>query len=144
MTLSQREYLSESLQTELRPEYRLRVEIMLRADAGQSQTQICKALRCSREAARYWAGMMRAGEIHGWQDQPRGRPKSVNQQYLARLKELASRSPCDYGYPFQNWTSQWLSKHLAKELGVLVSDRCVRTLLNQMGLSTRITNKIAE
>ncbi len=137
LTLSQREYLSDSLQTELRPECRLRVEIMLRADAGQSQTQICKALRCSREAVRYWAGMLRAGEIHRWQDQPRGRPKSVNQQYLVRLKELATQSPRDYGYSFQHWTSQWLRKHLTEELGIEVSDSSVLKLLKQLGLSRR-------
>ena len=47
-----------------------------------------------------------------------GRPKTVNEQYCDRLKELVSHSPREYGYPFQRWTAQWLGKHLAKELGV--------------------------
>jgi transposase len=66
-----------------------------------------------------------------------GRPKTVNEQYLARLKELVSHSPREYSYPFQRWTAQWLGKHLAKELGIKVSDCHINRLLKQMGLSTR-------
>jgi transposase len=66
-----------------------------------------------------------------------GRPKTVNDEYLARLKELVNRSPREYDYPFQRWTAQWLSKHLAKELGIEVSACHINRLLKQMGLSTR-------
>ncbi|MEW6498921.1 MAG: winged helix-turn-helix domain-containing protein, partial [Cyanobacteriota bacterium] len=48
-----------------------------------------------------------------------------------------SGSPRDYGYAFRRWTANWLSKHLAKELGISISDRHVKRLLKQMGLSTR-------
>ena len=66
-----------------------------------------------------------------------GRPKTVNEQYLNRLKELVSYSPREYGYSFQRWTAQWLSKHLAKELGIEVSPQHINRLLKEMGLSTR-------
>ncbi len=66
-----------------------------------------------------------------------GRPKTVNEQYLNRLKELVSHSPREYGYPFQRWTAQWLGKHLEKELGIKLSDCHINRLLKQMGLSTR-------
>ncbi|MEO1183248.1 MAG: helix-turn-helix domain-containing protein, partial [Cyanobacteria bacterium J06636_27] len=36
----------ENLQTNLRPEFRRRIHIMLLADAGESQTQICKKIGC--------------------------------------------------------------------------------------------------
>ncbi|MEH1858777.1 MAG: hypothetical protein V7L21_12375 [Nostoc sp.] len=49
-----------------------------------------------------------------------GRTKTVNEQYLIRLKELVSHSPRLVGYSFERWTAQWLSKHLAKELGIKV------------------------
>jgi transposase len=66
-----------------------------------------------------------------------GRPKIVNHQYIERLKELVSSSPREYGYAFSDWTAQWLSKHLAKELGIQISDRHINRLLKQMGLSTK-------
>ncbi|MBW4626644.1 MAG: helix-turn-helix domain-containing protein [Brasilonema octagenarum HA4186-MV1] len=140
LTPFQRKFLLKSLVTDLRPEYRRRVEIMLLADAGESQTQICETLGCSQETARYWIAMAQAGLAHNWSDRPMGRPKTVNEEYLARLKELASHSPREYGYPFQHWTAQWLSKHLTKELGIKVSACHINRLLKEMGLSTRPKN----
>lgn len=98
LTPFQRKLLHKSMQADLRPEYRRRIEIMLLADTGQSQAQICKALGCSQETARYWIVMAQTGLAHNWNDCPMGRPKTVNEQYLDRLKELVSHSPRDYGY----------------------------------------------
>ncbi|MBH8553542.1 helix-turn-helix domain-containing protein [Nostocaceae cyanobacterium CENA357] len=114
---------------------------MLLADQGQSQTAICQILGCCPATARYWMHIARAGMAHQWQDCPIGRPKAVNEKYLERLKELISHSPRDYGYSFKRWTASWLQKHLAKELGIEVSDRHIKRLLKIMGLST-ITKKI--
>lgn len=137
LTPFQHKLLLKSLETNLRPEYRRRIEVMLLADAGQSQAQICKALGCSQEMARHWIVMAQTGNAHHWSDRPMGRPKTVNKQYLERLKELVSHSPREYGYSFQRWTAQWLSKHLAKELEIKVSNYHINRLLKQMGLSTR-------
>jgi transposase len=144
LTPFQRKLLLKSLQTDLRPEYCRRIEIMLLADTGQSQAQICKALGCSPEMARYWIVMAQTGQAHHWNDHPMGRPKTVNEQYLARLRELVSHNPREYGYPFQRWTAQWLGKHLAKELGIKVSDCHINRLLKEMGLSTRQRRESAQ
>lgn len=144
LTPFQRKLLLKNLETDLRPEYRRRIEIMLLADTGQSQAQICEALLCAQETARYWIAMAQAGNAHRWNDRPMGRPKTVNEQYLARLKELASHSPRSNGYPFERWTGQWLSKHLAKELGIKVSSCHINCLLKKMGLSTRQKRSTAQ
>ena len=133
----QKKLLEKKLETNLRPEYRRRIEIMLLADRGQSQTKICAALNCSHETARYWTYIAQTGQAHKWKELPVGRPKTVNEKYLNRLRDLVSSSPHEFGYGFRRWTAQWLSKHLAKELGIEVSDRHVNRLLKQMGLSTR-------
>jgi transposase len=137
LTPFQHKLLLKNLEGDLRPEYRRRIEIMLLADAGQSQAQICQTLGCSQEMARYWITVAQTGNAHQWSDRPMGRPKTVNEQYLNRLKELVSHSPRKYGYSFQRWTAQWLSKHLAKELGIEVSPQHINRLLKEMGLSTR-------
>ncbi|MEH2415056.1 helix-turn-helix domain-containing protein [Nostoc sp.] len=144
LTPFQRKYLLKSLETDLRAEYRRRIEIMLLADIGQSQAQICEALGCAQETARYWITMAQTGNAHHWGDRPMGRPKAVNEQYLIRLQELASHSPREYGYPFQRWTGQWLSKHLAKELGIKVSSCHINRLLKEMRLSTRPKDSTTE
>ena len=137
LTPFQRKLLQKSLREDLPDSYRQRIEIMLLADERKSQAEICQTLGCCAATARHWMHVARAGMAHQWQDCPIGRPKAVNDQYLERLKELASHSPRDYGYPFGRWTGQWLSKHLAKELGIDISDRNVNLLLKKMGLSTR-------
>lgn len=144
LTPFQRKLLLKHLETDLRPEYRRRIEIMLMADAGHCQTQICEELRCSQETARYWIAKARDGKAHQWDDNPMGRPKTISDEYLDRLKDLVSHSPREYGYPFERWTAHWLGKHLAKELGIEVSDRHISRLLKDMGLSTRPKRKTAE
>ena len=138
LTPFQRKLLEKSLQTkDLRSTYQCRIKIMLLADEGFTKAEISKTLECTLETARYWMSQARAGQAHNWQDCPRGRPKTANAEYLNRLKELATCSPRDYGYPFERWTGQWLSKHLNKELDIELSSRHVNRLLKQMGLSVR-------
>jgi transposase len=133
----QRRLLHKSLQEDLPASYRQRIEIMLLADQGKSQTTICQNLGCCPATARHWMHIARTGMAHQWEDCPIGRPKAVNNKYLERLKELVSHNPRDYGYSFRRWTANWLQKHLAKELGIEISDRHIKRLLKQMGLSTR-------
>ncbi len=140
LTPFQRKALLKNLQANLQPEYRRRIEIMLLADTGKSQSQICEILSCSQEMARYWIGVAEAGLAHKWNERPIGRPKTVNDQYIERLKELVSNSPREYGYAFTYWTAQWLSKHLANEFGIAITDRHVNRLLKKMGLSTKRKN----
>lgn len=83
--------------------------------------------------------MARTGQAQQWQNPPLGRPKTVNREYLERLRELVTRTPKDFNYPFRRWTAQKLSEHLARELGVEISPRHVNRLLKKMGLSTRAT-----
>ncbi|AFZ55766.1 helix-turn-helix domain-containing protein [Anabaena cylindrica FACHB-243] len=137
LTPFQRKVLIKNLQANLQPEYRRRIEIMLLADMGKSQSHICEIIGCSQEMARYWIGIAEAGMAHKWNERRIGRPKTVNNQYIDRLKELVSHSPREYGYAFGYWTAQWLSKHLANELGIEISDRHINRLLKQMGLSTK-------
>jgi transposase len=137
LTHSQRKQLLQSLETDVRPEYRCRIQIMLMADEGHTQQQICETLRCSPGTARYWIAMAQTGKALRWYEQPVGRPKVVDEQYRDRLRELVNCSPQDYGYGFRRWTAHWLGKHLAKEFEIQVSDRYINYLLKKMGLSTR-------
>ncbi|MBD2414941.1 transposase [Nostoc calcicola FACHB-389] len=137
LTSFQRKLLLVNLQKSLPESYRQRIEIMLLADEGKTQTQICQILGCCPATARHWTHIARTGMAHQWQDCPIGRPKAVSDEYLERLKELINSSPRDRGYSFRRWTTNWLGKHLAKEFGIEVSDRHLKRLLKQMGLSTR-------
>ena len=136
LTPFQRQLLQKRLREELPQLYRQRIAIMLLADEGKSQTEICQTLGCCAATVRHWMHVARSGMAHQWQDCPKGRPKAVSDAYLEKLQELIGRSPREYGYSFRRWTVNWLCKHLADEFGVKLSDRHLKRLLKQLGLST--------
>ncbi len=141
LTPFQKQLLERALEKEQNPLYVKRLQIMWMAASGHSQTQICQVLGCAPITARYWIEVARAGNAHLWREHPVGRPRQVDQHFRDRLKVLVQRSPREVGYPFQRWTGQWLSKHLAQETGIEVSDRHIHNLLKEMGLSTRPTSQ---
>ena len=132
LTNFQRQFLEKQLKIETISEYRQRIEIMLLADEGKTQTQICRILSCSPLTARHWILIAKSGSAHHWQTQPIGRPKIVTADYLARLNELVNLSPRDLGYPFTRWTGRWLSKHLAQEFKIEVSARHINRLIGEI------------
>lgn len=144
LTPFQQKLLQKALQTELRSEYRRRIEIMLLADAGQTQTQICQALNCSHATARYWISIAQSGLAHHWERSRIGRPKIIGHEYRDRLRVLVTLNPRDLGYPFRRWTARWLNKQMTQEFGVQVSDRYINHLLKEMGLSTRRSTSVTE
>ncbi|WP_019507697.1 winged helix-turn-helix domain-containing protein [Pleurocapsa sp. PCC 7319] len=144
LTSFQRKLLQKSLQPELTDKQRQRIQIMLLADEGKTQAQICQELGCCQATARHWITMARTNQAHHWKSNPIGRPTLVHEEYLQRLKQLVTKSPQevnvpnqDYQYPFKRWTAQKLSQHLHKELGIKVTPQHLNRLLKQMGLSTR-------
>ncbi|MFM2313518.1 MAG: hypothetical protein RLZZ04_2794 [Cyanobacteriota bacterium] len=131
------EILPENLFKNLDHRHHRRLEIILRSHLGQSQVEICSALGCSKDMARYWMAIAKRPASDSWQDTSIGRPKMVNDKYLQRLQELVTSSPKEHGYAFKRWTAKCLSQHLSAELGIQISDRHVNRLLKQMGLSTK-------
>lgn len=142
LTKFQRQLLENNLKSETIPEYRQRIEIMLLADEGKAQTQICRILNCSPLTARHWIFMAKSGQAHNWKEQPIGRPKTVTSEYLGRLKQLVSENPKDLGYPFSRWTGQWLSKHLSVEFKIEVTARHVNRLIEEMNNEARVLESV--
>jgi transposase len=137
LTPFQRKLLLKKLnESELSSLNRQRIQIMILADEGMSQSAICQKVGCCASTARHWSQMARSGMAHLWEDSPRGRPKVVTNAYLERLRELLAQSPRDYKYPFARWTADWLRKHLAQEYEIEVSLRHFKRLLKQVKNST--------
>ena len=136
--------LPKDLPENLETIHRRRLEIVIRTQMGQSQAEICSALGCSKDTARHWMTIAKTKGLSNWYEHPIGRPKRVDDRYMQRLRELVKSDPQEYGYSFSRWTARWLSQHLAKELGIEISDRHVNRLLKQMGLSTRNPHRSGE
>ncbi len=137
LTSFQRHLLHENMKKELPNSYKQRVEIILLTDDGKTQAEICRILGCSTATASRWIQLTKAGLAHKYLDCPVGRPKIVTDEYIEFLQSLLQSSPRDYGYPFKTWTISWLGKHLAKEMGIEVSESHLKRVMRDLGLSTR-------
>lgn len=126
-----------------RPEFRRRLEIMIRSKLGKSRQEICRELGCSPETARYWIAMSEMGKVDVWSSCPVGRPQKITADYLQRLQEVIGQNPQNFGYTFKKWTAKRLQKHLFKEIGIKISDRHINRLLKEMGVSSpyRVNSK---
>jgi transposase len=144
LTSFQRKLLQKSLQPNLPKKLRQRIQIMLLADEGKTQAQICQELGCCQATARHWITMAKTNQAHNWNFNPVGRPTLINEEYIRHLKQLVAQNPQevtvpnqDCQYSFKRWTAQKLSQHLQAELGIEVTPQHLNRLLKQMGLSTR-------
>lgn len=129
--------LQRALQSKHFSSYHQRISIMILADQGKSQLEICSILGCCSATASHWMHIVKIGMSSEWKERPIGRPKVVKGEYIDRLQELLSNSPKIHGYSFDRWTLAYISKHLSKELGVVVSDRHLKRLLKKLGISTK-------
>lgn len=133
LSLSQRQQLLEILTEPNIPNIdRKRIQIILFADEGKSQSEIRKLLDCTAATASKWILIAESGKIDRWQKYRRGRPSKVDQLYLDRLKELISKSPRDFGYSFNRWSGVWLAQHLEKEFGVALTPTHINRLRKQL------------
>ena len=138
LTTFQLQMLDAHLQKpELSDTYRQRLKIMILTDRGYSQAEICRSLGCSTATASRWIQITKAGLAHQYLECPVGRPKVVTDEYVEILRELLQHSPKNYGYSFNTWTVNYLSKHIAKQTGMKVSESHLKRVMGELGLSTR-------
>jgi transposase len=141
LTPFQRKFLEKSLLETSGAKYLQRIKIMLLADEGKKNSEICQELGCSPTTVSRWVHIAKIGQAHCWQEGEIGRPSVINEEILTRLRELVKHNPRDYGYSFERWTTNWLSKHLAKEFGKTVCDRRISQLLKEHKLSIKVKER---
>jgi transposase len=144
LTPFQRQMLEGNLRKELPNSYRQRLEIILLTDEGKSQAEICRILQCCTATASRWIQLTKGGLAHKYLECPIGRPKVITDEYIEALKELLQHSPRDYGYAFKSWTVNWLRKHIAKEMGIEVSESHLKRVMGELGLSTRSKAQVSK
>jgi transposase len=93
-----------------------RASILLRYADGESISSISRALHTTRPLIeRCINKALQFGVMGSLKDMPgRGRKRSITDEDLAWLIELACQKPKDLGYPHELWTMDLLAKHVRK------------------------------
>lgn len=66
-----------------------------------------------------------------------GRPAKITEEILKRLLELVASDPRELDYPFSTWTAELLALALKEQIGLVVSESCVRRTLHRAGYSVQ-------
>lgn len=100
-------------------------EIILLADMGKFQTQICQRLKLFQQMSLYWSALARATLVHKCYRSLITRPKILNSHCIQRLKEVAALSArdCEYGHIYYKHIVIWRCKNLLQKIGLLKKQR---------------------
>jgi transposase len=115
---------------DLAPRVRERLEMVKGLALGQDVGEIAAWSGRSVRRVRHWLGRFRAGGPAALADAPRsGRPVKAGPAYLEALEAAVEAPPPSLGLPFDVWTSDRLSAHLAGATGVRIAPGWLRALL---------------
>ncbi len=115
---------------DLAPRVRERLEMVKGLALGQDVAQIAAWSGRSVRRVRHWLGRFRGGGAAALAGAPRpGRPVKADDAYLRALEAAVETLPPSLGLPFDVWTSDRLSAHLAGTTGVRIAPGWLRALL---------------
>jgi transposase len=99
-----------------------RARIVLRAAAGESNTQIATTLEIARNSAQQWRDRFLAERLDGLADRPHHPPPRLYDAAIqAKIVTLACQKPADLGWPGQtHWSIVDLATYIGEhpELGL--------------------------
>jgi transposase len=102
---------------------------------GYSITQISEILGCNRQSIHNWFDAFESQGCQGLFEKHRsGRPPTATPDYRGKLVEVIKANPRDIGYPFTVWTITRIRAHMAREIGILLSESRVRQIMKEQGL----------
>ena len=114
----------KSLQAGLKAGRYRTIEIVLLADAGKLQIKIYQRSGIFKQMSLYWSALADATLINECYQTLITKPKTPNNQYIQRLKEVltVSSSDCEYSHIFDIPIVIWRCKYLLHKIGLLIGD----------------------
>lgn len=103
---------------------------------GFTQEEIAEALDVSQASVSRWVTWERRDGPDGLNSKPRPGPKpKLTEEKKGELSELLLRSPTEYGFESELWTSPMVAVLIRAYFGVRYHEGHVRKLLREIGLS---------
>ncbi len=114
-----------------------RVAALLAVHKGRSPNEVAEVLGVTRQTVYNWLNSYDPNQPGvGLEDAPRpGRPGIGVGEMELLLDQALQKSPRDFGYDSNRWTTALLRKHVINLQGPGVSDETVRRRLRRLGYS---------
>jgi transposase len=111
---------------------RKRAQAIRLSAMGYTVTQISEILGCNRQSIHNWFDLFEAQGFQGFYEKARsGRPTIATVDYRRRLVEAIKTNPRKMGYPFTVWTLTRIRAHMARQMGILLSESRVRQIMKE-------------
>lgn len=115
-----------------------RCHIILLSTQRYSVPQIASLLFTSEDTVARCIHEFNHSGLEGLLPQERvGRPAKITEECLKRLLELVESDPRALHYPFSTWTTELLALALQEQMGLVVSESCVRRTLHRQGYNVQ-------
>jgi len=130
--------IERAMRQDKRAEVRQRAMAIRLLHLGHKPEAVAEQQMVSVPTIYNWHRLWREQGIEGLANKPKtGRPSKATEAYCRKLEEMLEKEPAEYGYRFDNWTSDRLRAHLEKETGILLSEGRFRALLKKRGYRYR-------
>jgi transposase len=126
--------IEKAIRQDKRAEVRHRATVIRLLHLGYKPEVVAEQQMVSIPTIYNWHKHWRKDGLEGLANQPRkGRTPKADEAYCAKLEEMLTKEPSDYGYRFAIWTSDRLRAHLEKETGISLSESRFRALMKKKG-----------
>ncbi|NIQ05218.1 MAG: helix-turn-helix domain-containing protein [Candidatus Korarchaeota archaeon] len=128
-----REELVERMKQEEDSKIKNRIMMLVRLKDLRSGTKVAEDLGYATDTVCLWVKRFNEGGFDNLHDKPRsGRSRKLTKQ---EVEGVLSKSPSDFGYNIEGWTTTILHKHLVQEEEIECNPRTVRRRVKELGYS---------
>lgn len=122
LTPAQKKSLQNAIRQSDCSRFREHALILLLQNDGKTYEEIAEFLGCSYRTVAYWCVHGDPDNLDSLRDRrEQGNYRKADEAYIQLLLEVVKKTPSQFGYPVEVWTSQRLAEHLAQVTGIQLS-----------------------
>ncbi|KXB03157.1 hypothetical protein AKJ45_02380 [candidate division MSBL1 archaeon SCGC-AAA261F19] len=123
---------------EMDPKVRDRIMAVIMETQGYDRREIADLLGTTRSTVWRWIKWFDKSGVNGLRDEQRsGRPPKLSKRGKERLRKDLGKSPRDFGYEVEVWSTKLVLDHLRRRYGVYYHPRYIQRFLRKLGFELK-------
>ncbi|KXA91977.1 hypothetical protein AKJ64_04270 [candidate division MSBL1 archaeon SCGC-AAA259E17] len=120
------------------PRVRDRITAVIMEERGYERREMADILSVHRETVRLWIKRFDESGIEGlWDKERPGRPSKLTESEKEQLREDLEKSPQEFGYESEVWSTKMVLDHLLNEYEVEYHPRYIQRFLRSLGFELK-------